>query len=196
MRWLAGLGLAVSCHWAVEATPSSHVYRGPAYAAAPRVLAALPVDCRNCTGRQLDAVAMQTRMGLELAGYNVVDTELVNAEARMRFTLTKQAAAGTDNARTHEEITDVPEWSRLPPGQQQQLLVALGVDGVLQAAITMGYSNGAQYQQTVTMRLAVARLDGTIAWTADCGMLTNGDDATAAMIERVGRCALDSEAAW
>jgi hypothetical protein len=132
-------------------------------------------------------------MGLELAGYTIVDTELVNAEARLRFT-TQQGYA------EHVEIEgDGPDWSELSPGQQHTLLVAMGVDGVFGADITMSYGSVRPFEQRVSIRIAVSKLDGTLAWSSDCGVVTSGFDfneATANMLERASRCALDSEASW
>ena len=138
---------------------------------------------------------MQTRMGLELAGYTVVDTELVNAEVRLRLKRTREDTVGKDMERIHEELSDSRAWTQLAPGEQRELLTELGVDGVLQASIVMGYSTGA-FEERVTIRLAVEQLDGTVAWRADCGVRTEGDEPRDVMIERVGRCALDSEAMW
>jgi len=194
--WLATVALVAGCHYAVRATPSSRVYRGPAFAHTPHVVAALPVECRNCAPNQLDAIAMQTRMGLELRGYTVVDTELVNAEARMRLRTSTEQLSGTDNELRTEEVTTTPAWTQLSPRQQHELLIALGVDGVLHTSVTMTYTATSDFHQTILIALAVEQLDGTVAWRSDCGTSNTGDDTNTWMIERLGQCALDSEALW
>ena len=208
MRWLAVL-LVAGCRWATQATPSAHVYKPGGEP--PRVIAALPIDCQTCSPIQRGALAVQTRMGLELAGYSIVDAELLNAEVRLRSTHTNetssdrvgpmnvQASGGyyapAADAQVDERIDDGASWSELAPGQQRDLLADIGVDGVLASSVVLGHS-GPNYARRYTLRIAVLRLDGEIAWSADCTVVAEDYDSSSQALDRAGRCALASEALW
>jgi len=187
VRWTILLLLLDGCHWAVPSTPTARVQTDGE--APPHVLAAFPVECVACTPQQLAAIATETRMGLELVGYSVVDSELVNAEARVRFTHTTN-----DDSQTMTE--GGRGWDELAPGQQADLLKAMGVDGVLRTSIAMHAVPGPDYNSTVTVSLAVARIEGEVAWRTDCSVVSDGLGSTTLTIERAGRCAIDSKELW
>jgi len=176
------------CHWTVPSTPTARVQTDGEHPP-PRILAAFPVECVACTPQQLGAIATETRMGLELSGYSVVDSELVNAEARVRFT-------HTTNDRSEVSVDGTRGWDGLAPGQQADLLTAMGVDGVLRTSIAVHGVPGPDYSSTITVTLAVARIDGAVAWRTDCSVVSDGIGSTMLAIERASRCAIESKELW
>src|SRR6185503_7857591 len=145
---------------------------------------ALPVTCKSepglCTPAYADAVASGTRMALEFAGYNLLDSELINAEMRRRATTTEQTtnAQGTVES-TWTETSGGMSWSQLAPPKQRDLLVALGVQGILHTILTIGLPRGMASQRTVTVAVAVTRLDNDrLAWSSQCSVETGDYHST------------------
>lgn len=197
-------------------TPVAYVTHGPAFGQEANPIAALPVRCgattMGCVPGYQYAVANATRMALELGGVSLVDSELINAEMRMRTTKTRSSTseyeqsspqigqpAQTTATGTRETTTEVTgaTWESLPPGEQQSLLTAMGVRGLLHATISMGTPHGLSGQRTVTVQLAVTRLsDGALAWQSECGVETGDYHAEPQAVELATRCALESATLW
>ena len=198
----------LGCIWVHEPVPVARVAHGPAYASTPHVIAALPVECVACQPGELAAIMTLTRMALELDGYTIFDAELVNAEARRRNTIIHEnlregpppgpplepALGGSREDQTTVEAT--PGWAEASDPQRREILDALGVDGTLRTGINRHATNQGTYGQVVTIRISVARLDGTPAWSAECAVDTDGLAVTSTLLERAARCAVASEELW
>lgn len=197
-------------------TPVAYVTHGPAFGHEANPIAALPVRCGGatlgCLPGYRHAVASATRMALELGGVSLVDSELINAELRMRTTRTHRSQSELElpsaqlgqpaettvigSSQTTTEVTGAT-WETLPPGEQQSLLQAIGVGGLLHATISLGTPHGMAGQRTVTVQLAVTRLsDGALAWQSECGVETGDYHAEPQAVELATRCALESATLW
>ena len=191
MRRVIVLAAIAGCSWPAETTPVAHVRLGPAHAAPPRVLVALPVACVACTPRELGAVAGATRMELEYRGFRVFDAALVNAEARRRFTRMTEGDGGDSREVRREGGLG---WAEISPAQRSDLLRELGAQGVVRTSITRLASPAGD--QEVTVRLEIARLDGALVWSADCTSTTDPYTEVWRSIEQAARCASESGALW
>jgi hypothetical protein len=201
------------CPWTAP-VPIAHVLHGPTYRDPAITLAALPVVCSAeedlCLPAHSAAVANATRMTLELAGYSIVDSELINAEMQRRSTHSQTTEtpppAATvprnefhppdDPTHVEAEVSGGTWWSETSPAAQQAMLAALGVDAVLQTRITVGNASGMAMQRTITVDVTVSRLDARLVWHADCGVETGDYHSTEQAIDLATRCALESQALW
>jgi hypothetical protein len=194
---LVALTLALAACSFTTPTPIAYVRRGPAYGQLVTPLAAMPVVCARTTmgcmpGYRL-AVASATRMAIELGGYSLVDSELINAELQRRSTRTRETPAGVT---TTTELTG-RTWLDLAPQQQRDLLTAMGIKGLLYATITMGIPQGMASQRTVTVSIALTRLsDEQLVWQSECGVETGDYHSEPQAIELATRCALESGTLW
>ena len=213
-----GLGLLVmlaGCPWAAP-VPRARVYHGPAYGPPLTTVVALPVECdalrEVCTPEHATAIAAATRMELEFVGYTVVDSELINAEMRRRTTETHEQLTGPSVGRVEVQpqtfrppssgtssttaVSGGTTWFAASPEQQQALLAALGASGVLRTTISLGEAHGMAQQRTVDVAVTLTRLDGQIAWRADCSVETGDYHSAEQAMELATHCALESVALW
>jgi hypothetical protein len=211
--WLATLICAAGCPWTAP-TPVARVGHGPAYRRGSATLAALPVSCAPdlpvCGRPYLAAIASATRMNLELGGYTVVDTELLNAEAWLRTTTTTESSsapvprvpqhgprgAPVDTARERIDVFGGASWADAPPDERRRMLVSMGVDGLLATEVAMGRPRGMARQRTVTMRFAVARLDGELVWRSECDVETGDYRSDEQALDEAARCEVESASLW
>ncbi|HVK74093.1 MAG TPA: hypothetical protein VM734_12275 [Kofleriaceae bacterium] len=213
MRWVIALACLAGCPFEAP-TPLARVRKGPAGGGLVSPVAALPATCQSppqelsilgvttpidnpCSEAYELAIATATRMELEYAGYGIVDTELLNAEARTRVTRTTdwQSAYGSGESST-TEVTGLT-WAQLSPGHQRDVLMAIGVRGLLSSTLTIGAARGLSWQQTVTVALSLTRVeDGVLAWRSQCSAETGDYRTLAVAIEVATRCALESTTLW
>jgi len=212
-RWLPILICAAGCPWTAPA-PVARVAHGPAFRDRCVTLAALPVRCASeltiCSRPYAAAIASATRMSLELAGYSVVDTELLNAEGWRRTTTTIDPTSNRAPAVPQHGLRDVPmdtaqerieraggaSWTDAPRDQQQRMLIAMGVDGVLATEVGMGRARGMARQRTLTMRVIVTRLDGALVWRSECDVETGDYHSDEQAVDFATRCAVESAGLW
>ncbi len=171
------------------------------------------VETLSCQPGYQEMVANATRMAFELGGGNLVDSELINAELRLRTTRTQsvvgQGTLGeTELGRapsasyTNESNSSTSEltgrtWSDLPGQAQRELLAAMGIRGTLRTVITLGVQRGMSGQRTVTVYLGLVRLaDESLAWESECGVETGDFHSEPQAIELATRCALESATLW
>ena len=178
-------------------TPQAYVQRGPASGQIVNPLAALPVECgaatMGCLPGYKVAVASATRIAIELGGYTLVDSELINAELRRRTSQTHASAEGE----TTTTVLTGRTWLDLPPRDQLELLAAMGIQGLLHATISMSVPRGMAGLRLVTVEVALSRLaDGQLAWQARCGVLTGDFHSEPQAIDLATRCALESGTLW
>lgn len=209
------LALGGACKF-TPPVPIAYVNHGPAYGQPINPIAALPVSCGFSTmgchlGYQV-MVANATRMALELGGGSLVDSELINAELRLRTTHTRSTVSvvqthpsqvgvmpSTTTQGSSASTTEVTgtTWLDLPPIEQRALLQDLGIRSVLRANIALGVPHGLSGQRTVTVQLALIRLaDEAIAWESECGVETGDYHSEPQAVELAARCALESATLW
>ena len=221
MRWpgpsiLVVLTFVAGCPWTAP-TPVARVHHGPAFHAAPLTLAALPVtstaEASLWTPAHATAVAAATRMLLEYAGFNVVDTERLNVESWRRSTKTVETSrsAGFRGATPPRLDTFVPPretsdeigavaggtaWSEAPPEARHAMLIAMGIDGTLSTRVSFGPLRRLTQRRTVTTSVTVARLDGTLVWESSCDVVAGDYHSEPQAIDLATRCALESASLW
>lgn len=179
------VALATGCRYTREA-PFARVHHGPAHRHSVDPLAALPVECTGGPFLGSDyrrAIASATRMGLELAGHDVVDAELLNAETRRR-------------SESNDSKASI-RFEELLPDQQRALLEAIGVRGVLRTSLHLGPTKGPHLDQDVTVSVAVHRVgDDALAWRSVCTATGGPGLRLVAAIEDATRCALEAKELW
>lgn len=209
------LALGGACKF-TPPVPIAYVSHGPAYGQTLNPIVALPVSCgfssMGCQAGYQVMVANATRMALELGGGSLVDSELINAELRLRTTRTRSTVGvvqtnpsqvGVMPSTTTEVISDSTTevtgttWLELPPLEQHSLLEGMGIRSVLRANIALGVPHGLSGQRTVTVQLALIRLaDSAIAWESECGVETGDYHSEPQAVELAARCALESATLW
>lgn len=198
----------------VELTPSIVRDRaGPAFAHPVRRIVALPSTCgtlssvamatgdpsisiyvprEKCAAPALFAVDQLLRSNLELGGFNVIDSERVNAVTSARHEVQERrqygsgVVTGTDTVERRGA-----RFEDATPNEQRELLAELGAQGVLTTRISIGASVGAGQRRTVTVQLQLLEMpDRTLVWARRCekeiGGLLDTDEIA---MEGAARCA-------
>lgn len=207
MRMLLALVVLAGCR--LYAPPAqARVHHGPAFGTPLTTVVALPAVPAMCTPAECGAVASASRISLELAGYTIVDAELINAQPRRRTTtsateddgVAPRLAQPDPLAPPHSDTTtatDVegPTWQQAPAGERAQLVRDAGGDGLLQTSILA--SPGAHsWIVRHTVAFTLTTLDGQVVWQSSCTD-EEGDHADErGAIEGATRCALESLALW
>ena len=189
-RPVAAALLLTSCRYHFD-TPVARVHHGPAVRDHLDPLAAMPVTCPACSPAHLDAMTNATRMGLELAGHEVVDTDVINAESRRRTSLSHDSHDESEGTTVVGQV-----FTELPPAAQKELLTSMGVHGVMRADLFLGPPLGAHLDREVTVTITVHRLDDdAIAWTSRCTTMSIGMYPEPA-IQAAVQCALEGKTLW
>lgn len=176
------------CHYTAP-TPTAYVTHGVARREPITTLAALPVICEGfsirCEPSHQVAVAATARLGMEYLGYSLIDSDLLNAELRVRRT-TETSGGGRQ-----EELSG-KTWFELDTEERRAFLAQLGVHGVLHTAINAG-----GYRQPVTVRLAVTQLqDDALVWQSECQVATGDFNDELRAMDLATQCALESMTLW
>lgn len=187
-RLALALLLATGCRYTAP-TPQAYVTHGIALRAPITTLVALPVVCEGfsvrCEPAQQVAVAAAARLGVEYLGYSVVDSDLLNAELRVRRT-TEAGGSGP-----HEEVSG-KTWFDLDTEARRAFVAEIGAHGVLHTAINSG-----GYSQPVTVRLAVTKLeDDALVWQSQCQVATGDYNDELRAMDLATQCALESMTLW
>lgn len=181
--------LATGCRYTAP-TPQAYVTHGVALRAPITTLVALPVVCEGfsirCEPSQQVAVAAAARLGVEYLGYSLVDSDLLNAELRVRRT-TEGGESGP-----LEEVSG-KTWFDLDTEARRAFVAQIGAHGVLHTAI----NSGGGYRQPVTVRLAVTRLeDDALVWQSQCQVATGEYNNQLRAMDLATQCALESMTLW
>lgn len=152
-------------------------------------IAALPVVCEgfslHCQPAQQLAVAATARLGMEYLGYSLIDSDLLNAELRVRRT--------TDNgAGDSQEQVSGKTWFDLGTEERRAFLAHLGTHGVLHTAI-----DASGRGRAVTVRLAVTKLeDDALVWQSQCQVPAGDYHDELRALDLATQCALESVTLW
>lgn len=182
------LTLAIGCRY-TPPTPQAYVTHGVALRAPITTLVALPVVCEGfsirCEPAEQVAVAAAARLGVEYLGYSLVDSDLLNAELRVRRT-TEVGGSGPV-----EEVSG-KTWFDLDTEARRAFVAQIGAHGVLHTAI-----NSSGYRDPVTVRLAVTRLeDDALVWQSQCTVATSDYHDKLRAMDLATQCALESMTLW
>lgn len=182
--------------------PLARVRKGPAFARPPGRILALPARCAPetdevCRHAYARAVEGAARMSLELDGYTLVDSELINLHMRRRRERLRENLAGLAALSPVVELSGGLTWADATEEERRALVRDLRVDGFLAADIAIGPMHGMNGQQTIQVRLSVTRVGGLErVWTSRCAIDT-GTHVTLyhsvdQAVDRATRCALES----
>lgn len=197
MRFWVACVLSAGCSLSAS-TPQARVRRGPAFAQPPSLLLALPAECISaegeaCTAAHRGAVDSAARMALELVGYSLVDSELVNVRLGERRELTRESSSSGVSTEEHEVAVTRVSWVDATLEERRAVIDELEVDGLLSSAITMSRADLVG-DRSVEVRVTLSRVgDDEIVWASRCRVETgDGDLSTAQAVEHATRCALES----
>ncbi len=170
-------------------TPVSYVTHGVALRAPITTVAALPVVCEgfslHCQPSQQAAVAASARLGMEYLGYSLIDSDLLNAELRLRRT------TETDVTGPQEEVSG-KTWFDLSTEERRAFLAHIGATGVLHTAI-----DASGLGRAVTVRLAVTKLeDDALVWQSQCQVQAGDYHDELRALDLAAQCALESVTLW
>jgi hypothetical protein len=149
-------------------------------------------------------------MSLEFAGYTVVDTELLNAEAWRRTTTSTESTSArvptvpqhgsqglpVNSAQERTVLAGGASWADAPADERQRMLSSIGVDGLLATEVALGPPRGMARQRTLTMRVKVTRLDGELVWRSECDVETGDYHSDEQALDLATRCAVESASLW
>lgn len=184
----------------------ARVHHGPAYGTQLTTLVAMPADPAMCTPGQCGAVATATRMSLELAGYTIVDAELLNAELRRRtvHTTTSQSrphaavappfAPPSSDTSSRTEVEGIT-FQQVPPEDRAALVREVGAEGVLETQVLSAPGKHV-WLTTYTIAVTLRTLDGRVVWNSACSDESGDLNDVRQAIEAATRCALESVALW
>jgi hypothetical protein len=206
---------AVSCS-SVELAPRSvRVRLGPAHDQPTRRVVALPATCSSlitprqesqlatspsndameaaspCLSRLVDAVDGRVRALLAFQGFEVIDSEKVNAETRVRTESEKRMT--TPGFETSARTTEVSgaTFADATPATQEAILGELGADGVINTRIWIGAGHGFSERHTVEVQVRLLHVrTGRLAWARRCEVEIGGLTADAEAMEEAARCAV------
>ena len=173
--------------------PQARVRRGASAGLAPpmRVFA----TASECTAIEHDlcargpqvALANIARMGLEYAGFVVIDPERVHPRTGDRVERTWRSAAGSSQA---VEI-DGAAWDDASAAEKRRLLGELEVSGLLLSRVHLGPSKNIEDQRTLLVELTLMRYPGReLVWNSKCGVDTGRFRTLEQALELATRCAL------
>lgn len=182
------LALTTGCHYTAP-TPQAYVTHGVALRAPITTLVALPVVCEGfsirCEPSHQVAVAAAARLGVEYLGYSLIDSDLLNAELRVRRT------TQSDENAPQEEVSG-KTWFDLDTAERRGFLAQIGTHGVLHTSIGTGGPD-----RSVTVRLAVTKLeDDALVWQSQCRVQTGDYHDELRALELATQCALESMTLW
>ncbi len=208
--------LLVACS-SVELLPDRvRVRTGPAAGMKTRKVVALPATCgalsalaptaetsqstasaltSECAPPDVEGVDGSVRAALEFQGFQVIDSEQLNATSRERIEKIETTRSVSQGVRSPES------WSReverrgatfveAPPSLQKSILEELGADGLLSTRIWIGASTGLSARRAVEVQVRLLNVPtGKLVWARRCTLEVGGLITDAMAMERAARCA-------
>jgi hypothetical protein len=222
---MRSLALAAVILWAgcssVELLPDRvRVRTGPAAGMKTHKLVALPATCgalstlagtaesssetaltSECAPPDVEGVDGSVRAALEFQGFQVIDSEQLNATSRERIEKIETSRSVSAGVRSPES------WSReverrgatfveAPPSLQKSILQELGADGLLSTRIWIGAATGLSARRAVEVQVRLLHVpSGKLVWARRCTLEVGGLVTDAMAMERAARCATRGAAA-
>jgi hypothetical protein len=186
--------------------PLARIRKGPAFAAPPGRLLALPAACieeagevcmlgvcaempRECHPGRQEGVEGAARMALEFAGLSLVDSELINA--RLGDRQERERSSPWLGAVTEVSL-DVTRWGEASEEEREAVLDELSIDGFLESRLALGAPRGMAATRTVEVAVRIVRRSGELAWESRCSTLTGDHHHMERAIDLATRCAIDA----
>ena len=213
--WLAGSLVALTlalpgCSSVELAAPQHRLRLGPAAAHPVRRILAAPATCgsltmvrvetgdpehprweprRSCAAQAQRAVDQAIRAGLEFGGFNVIDSEKVNAvTASRQEILLRQEQRERKLAEVEGAL-----FGDATPAEQDSILAELGAQGLLSARIFIGAGVGAGERRVAMVQLQLVEVPSrALVWARRCELEVGGLLATDELaMQRAARCAVE-----
>lgn len=211
MRLAIALVLATACSSSELAAPLIRARMGPAAQRPLHRVVARPASCGTlssiaipnagdpqhshwetramCSADAMTATDVAIRSILEFGGFEIIDSERVNAVTATRHEVEERKAFYTTKTTEQEGA----RFEDATPFEQADILRELGAEGVLTTRIWIGADVGFGQRRTVAVQVRlVAISDGALVWARRCefevGGLVATDDVA---MERGARCAIE-----
>jgi hypothetical protein len=153
---------------------------------------------RTLTASQCPPAAVQgadsiVRARMAFFGYDVIDSERVNAVTAARR-LTLQSANGGPQTATSEARG--ARFEDATPRQQAEILRELGADAVVTMRIWLGSTESLLGRRVVRSQVQLRAVpEGTLIWARRCDLEIDGvKDTDASGMDRTARCAVEGTA--
>lgn len=152
-------------------------------------------DAVTCSPSQIEGADAAIRSALAFRGYNVVDSEAVNATTLARTEREVRQRSGSQESATREIELRGARFLDATPAVQDAILAELGAEAILNARIWVGAGMGASGRRDVEVLIRMLHVpSGELAWATHCrveaGMVLNEQPIMEAV-----RCALEAVAA-
>lgn len=197
---LVGLGACASVELA---PPLVRARTGPAMARPIRRVVAIPATCgalsveridaagkarATCPDTALRAVDMAIRSQLEFGGFEIIDSEQVNAVTATRHEVQERWGHGPTTTTTEQHGA---RFEDATPFEQTAILQELGAEGVLNTRLWIGAGVGFGQRRTIAVQIRLlATSDGALAWARRCELEVGGITTDEVAMERGTRCAI------
>lgn len=221
MRSLLITGLLLSACSSVELLPDQvRVHTGPAAGEPTRKVVALPATCgalsallpegspdrqsaaeaglaSECAPPDLEGVDGTVRAALEFQGFQVVDSDQLNATSRERIETIETSRSGPPGSRSGEAWSRKVErkgatFGEAPPSLQRSILQELHADGLLNTRIWIGAPAGLSARRSVEVQVRLMHVpSGKLMWARRCALEVGGLITDAMAMERAARCATE-----
>ena len=207
---------AVSCLSAELAPQKARIRLGPAHGKSIRRVVALPAACGSlalapegagtsvssfdapsslhseCAARDVAAVDNSVRALLEFQGFDIIDSEKVNAETRVRTeTENRIVSSGYESSSKETEISGA-KFADATPKVQQAILGELGAEGLLNTRIWISAEVGMGGRRTIEVQVRLLHAPtGQLAWAKRCELEYGGIVSDTEAMEKAVRCAVE-----
>lgn len=197
--------LIMGCASAELAPPVYTALRGPAAERKVKRLVALPATCgtlstvtvksgegyaaipAECPTQSLPAVNQMIRSQLDFLGFQVIDSDKVNAVTASRHEVeVRNKYQTTTSTETHGSLFD-----DATPAEQADILRELGADALLSTRVFVGPGSGFSRRRTVVVQVRLRTAsDGTMIWAHRCEVEIAGVAFDIDGIQEAARCAM------
>jgi len=210
---MVAAGLLTACS-SVELLPDRvRVRNGPAAGLATHKVVALPASCGSlagvaaaaetsglpapaeCAPPDIEGVDGSVRAALEFQGFQVIDSEQLNATSRERIEKIETSRSVSQGQRSPEMWSREVErkgatFAEAPPSLQRSILQELGADGLLSTRIWIGAETGLSARRAVEVQVRLLHVpSGKLVWARRCTLEVGGLMTDAMAMERAARCA-------
>ncbi|MEO8703885.1 MAG: hypothetical protein ABI867_27800 [Kofleriaceae bacterium] len=206
---LAWMIVLAGCSSAELAPPVLRARSGPAIDRAVHRVLAVPASCGTlslvrvdtadpdrptfqtraaCPPDALHAIDIAVRSSLEFGGFQIIDSEQLNAVTASRLQIERTTDGGPSSVETH---TDGARFEDATPFQQTAILADLRAEGLLTIRISVGAPVGFSQRRTVAVQAQLLALDRALVWARRCELEVSGFTTDEVAMERAARCATE-----
>jgi len=207
---LAAVLCLTGCSSVELAPPVIRARMGPAAERSVRRVVALPATCgaltqirietadpahpiwetrAACPAITMAAIDTAIRSSLEFGGFEIIDSERVNAVTATRHEVEQRTSHYA--TKTTEQVG--ARFEDATPFEQTEILRELRADGVLNTRIWVGAGVGAGQRRVIAVQIRLlSTTDGALVWARRCELEVGGLIVTDEVaMERGARCAVE-----